>query len=137
MLLRSLGAKANAIGAPGKIEQSAAWMRVERSERRESNDAIMETMRAARIARALWLVWAVLLWNVVFDHVIVVAGREYIVAAKSVINSTANARHHPDMDDWMRPAVTRGLWIATAIAGTVVAAGVALLRVAAARSANR
>ena len=97
----------------------------------------MEAMRAARIARALWLVWAVLLWNVVFDHVIVVAGREYIVAAKSVINSTANARPHPDMDDWMRPAVTRGLWIATASAGTVAVAGVALLRVAAARSANR
>ena len=110
---------------------------MERSERCESNDAIMETMRAARIARALWLVWAVLLWNVVFDHVIVVAGREYIVAAKSVINSTANARHHPDMDDWMRPAVTRGLWIATASAATVVVGGVVLLRVASARSANR
>jgi hypothetical protein len=41
------------------------------------------------------------------------------------------------MDDWMRPAVTRGLWIATVSAGTVVVAGVALLRVAAARSANR
>jgi hypothetical protein len=122
---------------PEKIEQIAAWMRVERSERCESKDAIMEAMRAARIARALWLVWAVLLWNVVFDHVIVVAGREYIVAAKSVINSTAAARPYPNMDDWMRPAVTRGLWIATASAATVVVAGVVLLRVASARSANR
>jgi hypothetical protein len=97
----------------------------------------MEVMPAARIARVLWLVWAVLLWNVVFDHVIVVAGRDYIVAAKSVINSTGAARHHPNMDDWMRPAVTRGLWIATASAGTVVVAGVVLLRIATARSANR
>jgi hypothetical protein len=96
----------------------------------------MEAMRAARIARALWLVWAVLLWNVVFDHVIVVAGREYIVAAKSVINSRG-AAPHPNMDDWMRPAVTRGLWIATASAATVVVAGVVLLRVATAHSANR
>jgi hypothetical protein len=94
-------------------------------------------MRAVRIARALWLVWAFLLWNVVFDHVIVVAGREYIVAAKSVTNRTSTARKHPNMDDWMRPAVTRGLWIATASAASIVAAGLVLLRVASARSTNR
>jgi CTP:molybdopterin cytidylyltransferase MocA len=89
-------------------------------------------MRAARIARALWLVWAVLLWNVVFDHVIVVAGREYIVAAKQA-TATVPVRY-ANMDDWMRPAVTRGLWVATGSAGLVLASGVILLRVARARA---
>jgi len=96
----------------------------------------MGQMRAARIARALWLVWAVLLWNVVFDHVIVVAGREYIVAAKSVVNTPA-PRRHPNMDDWMRPAVTRGLWTASVSAGLVLVTGAVLVRLAAARPVQR
>ena len=97
----------------------------------------MVAMRAARIARALWLVWAVLLWNVVFDHVIVVAGRDYIVAAKSAALSPARPRHYANMDDWMRPAVTRGLWIATTSAAVVLGAGFLLLRAADARATPR
>jgi hypothetical protein len=82
-----------------------------------------------RLARALYVVWAVLLWNVVFDHVIVVAGREYIHAA-----AVAFARGLPyvHMDDFMRPAVTRGLWIASAGAIFVLAAGFASIARAAA-----
>jgi hypothetical protein len=78
---------------------------------------------AARIARVLWIVWAILLWNVVFDHVIVVAGRDYIAAA----GRAAAAPHGPfaNMDAWMRPAVTRGFWIATASGGAVLLAGLA------------
>ena len=34
-----------------------------------------------RLALVLWIAWAVIVWNVVFDHVIVVAGRDYIAAA--------------------------------------------------------
>ena len=85
--------------------------------------------RAARIARALWIVWAVLLWNVVFDHVIVVAGRDYIAAARRAAASAGGPL--ANMDAWMRPAVARGLWIASA-------AGVAVLLIglAAARSAD-
>ena len=59
----------------------------------------------APIARALWVIWAVVVWNVVFDHVIVVAGRRFIAAAQvAAVN----------MDAWMRPAVTGALWMATA-----------------------
>jgi hypothetical protein len=43
--------------------------------------ALRQPGPAARLARALWIVWAVLVWNVVFDRVIVVAGRSYITAA--------------------------------------------------------
>ena len=70
--------------------------------------------RAARVARALWIVWAVLVWNVVFDHVIVVAGRSYIAAAR---RAAVTAGSFANMDDWMGPAVSRGFWIATAAAG--------------------
>jgi hypothetical protein len=85
-----------------------------------------------RLARALYVVWAVLLWNVVFDHVIVVAGREYIHAA-----AIAFARGLPyvRMDDFMRPAVTRGVWIASATAVLVLAAGFA--SIARATAGNR
>src|SRR5262245_25549587 len=73
----------------------------------------MQPRAAVRLARILWIAWAVVVWNVVFDHVLVVAGREYIHAA-----GLAAGRHGPDgrflvrMDDYMRPAVTRGLWVA-------------------------
>ena len=33
------------------------------------------------LAMAFWIAWAVVVWNVVFDHVIVVAGRQYLNAA--------------------------------------------------------
>jgi hypothetical protein len=35
------------------------------------------------------------------------------------------------MDAWMRPAVTRGLWIATAASSTLAIAGLVLVRAAA------
>ena len=59
-----------------------------------------------------------------FDHVIVVAGREYLVAAGRAARDAALAVP-VNMDDWMRPAVSRGFWIATAAAGVVLVAGLA------------
>jgi hypothetical protein len=83
-----------------------------------------------RVARVLWIVWAVLLWNVVFDHVIIMAGREYLHAA-----GTAVARGLPyvRMDDFMRPAVTHGIWIASGSAALVLAVGFTSLAFAADR----
>ena len=77
---------------------------------------------AARIARAHRIVWAVNVWNVVFDHVIVVAGRSYIAAAR---RAAVTAGSFANMDDWMRPAVARGFWIATASAAFVLLTGLA------------
>ena len=71
-----------------------------------------------RLARALWIAWAVIVWNVVFDHAIVVAGRDYIAAARRA--AAAPAGPFASMDDWMRPAVTRGFWMATAAGGANV-----------------
>lgn len=91
--------------------------------------ALRQPGPAARIARALWITWAVLVWNVVFDRVIIVAGRAYLSAARTAANANPSGRL-PNMDDWMRPAVTRGLWIATASGAAILLIGFAALRVA-------
>src|SRR5438046_2222252 len=80
------------------------------------------------IARVLWVAWAVLAWNVVFDHVIVVAGRQYIHAAGLAEKSGGP---YARMDDWMRPAVTRAFWTATLAAAAILAIGLVLVRAAA------
>ena len=84
-----------------------------------------QTRRAVRSARALWGCWAIITWNVVFDHVIEVAGRNYIDAA---------ARGpYARMDDWMRPAVARGLWTATAAGVAILVVGQVLIALASVR----
>jgi len=77
--------------------------------------------REARIARVLWVAFAVIVWNVIFDRVIVVAGRSYVLAAARAAAVPAVA--FANMDDWMRPAVTRGFWIATVAGSVVIVAG--------------
>ena len=79
----------------------------------------------ARIAGALWIVWAVIVWNVIFDRVIVVAGRSYVTAARV---AAARGGPYPRMDDWMRPAVRQGLWTATAAAAAILLVGFIALR---------
>ena len=94
--------------------------------------AARQPRAAARVARILWAVWAVIVWNVVLDHVIVRAGRDYIAA---VGRATSSHAARPNMDAFMRPAVTRGLWIATAAGSLVLIAGLASVRAAQARAA--
>jgi hypothetical protein len=89
---------------------------------RSNVDAWRQPRLAARIARVLIVTWAVIVWNVVFDHVIVVAGRNYIAAAQTAATS---AGPFANMDDWMKPAVSRGLWIATAAGAAILVAGLA------------
>jgi hypothetical protein len=87
--------------------------------------ALREPGRARRIAQALWIAWAIVVWNVVFDHVIVVAGREYLTAAIAAAHGTGP---YARMDDWMRPAIARGLGIATAASGLILLVGFAATR---------
>jgi hypothetical protein len=79
--------------------------------------ALREPRRARRMAVALWIAWAVIVWNVVFDHVIVVAGRAFIAAAGQAARSGGP---YARMDDWMRPAVTRAFWTASASAAALL-----------------
>jgi hypothetical protein len=101
--------------------------------------ALREPASAVRIARALWIAFAVVVWNVVFDRVIVVAGRDYIRAAVTVAGAAGESRPFPparlNMDEWMRPAATHGLWIATAAAAAILLVGLLSVR-AAARAAT-
>ena len=97
--------------------------------------ALRQPAAAARIARVLWIAWAIVVWNVVFDHVIVVAGRSYIVAAGQAARATPQAPL-VNMDNWMRPAVTRGAWMATAAAGAILLTGLASVSQASRRLAR-
>jgi hypothetical protein len=90
--------------------------------------ALRQPPRAGRIARALWIALALVVWNVVFDHAIVTAAREYIHAATHAAGTTVALTRTLRMDDWMRPAVTRGMWSATAAAGAVLVAGLLSVR---------
>jgi CTP:molybdopterin cytidylyltransferase MocA len=94
----------------------------------------MKPRAAIRLARALWIVWAVIVWNVVFDHVIVVAGRNYIYAAGRA--AAADPARFLDMDDWMRPAVTRAAWAASGSAGAIILTGLVAIRFAASHEAR-
>jgi hypothetical protein len=96
--------------------------------------ALRQPVAAARLARALWAAWAIVVWNVVFDRVIVVAGRSYVAAAYRA--AAADPAMRPlNMDDWMQPAVTRGLWLATAAAAVILLTGLASVSLAVRRRA--
>lgn len=78
-----------------------------------------------RLAVILWIVLAVVVWNVVFDHVIVEAGRAYIIAAATAAQT---GRPYELIDAWMRPAGSRALWWATGSAVVILAVGLAAVR---------
>src|SRR5258707_1364632 len=63
-------------------------------------------MRSAKVATALWIAWAVVVWNVVFDRVLVLAGRRYVYDAAMA----AQAGHYLLINDVMRPAMPRRCW---------------------------
>src|SRR4051812_35140958 len=90
-------------------------------------------LTARRVALGLWIAWAVIAWNVVFDHVIVVAGREYLAAAVSAADAGGP---YAEMDRWMRPAVSKGAIVATAVAGAILVVGLVSIRFAARRSSS-
>jgi hypothetical protein len=88
---------------------------------------VLVPAHAVRVAAALWIVLAVIVWNAVFDYQIVVAGRLYVHAAAAAAQVGSS---YARVDDWMRPAITRGLWLASAAAGAILIAGLLGLRVA-------
>ena len=80
-----------------------------------------------RLALLLWTIWAVVAWNVAFDRVLVLAGRRYVFAAATAASAS---RPFVLVNDWMRPAVGRAVTIATAIGGSILAVGLALIALA-------
>ena len=80
-----------------------------------------------RAAVVLWIVLAIVVWNVVFDRVLVVAGRQYVHAATLAARGSGQ---YLLLNDWMRPARSRALWNATAAAVVVLIVGAIALAVA-------
>jgi hypothetical protein len=82
--------------------------------------------RATWTAVLLWLVLAVAVWNVVFDRVLVLEGRRYVYEAALA----SRAGHYLLAGPWMATAVTRGLWLASAAAGALLATGLVAIAIA-------
>jgi len=83
--------------------------------------------RSPRVAAALWLVLAFAVWNVIFDRILVLAGRRYAAAAD------AAAQHGHDyvrIDDWMRPATVHGLRVASVVALAIALFGLMAVAIA-------
>ena len=83
--------------------------------------------RRVRLAAVLWLLFAFVVWNVVFDRILVIEGRAYVYAAAVAVSQSAP---YVLACPWMGAAQTRALWTATAAAGGVLAAGIAGFAVA-------
>jgi hypothetical protein len=80
-----------------------------------------------RLAVFLWLLFAFVVWNVVFDRILVVEGREYVYAAAVAASHSAP---YVLAGPWMEAARSRAFWAATAAAGGVLAFGAAGIAVA-------
>jgi hypothetical protein len=78
-----------------------------------------------RVAMILWVVLAVVVWNVVFDRVIVNAGRAYLIAANAAGRGDGP---YERIDVWMRPARVRAFWWATSSAVAILFGGIAAVR---------
>jgi ABC-type Fe3+ transport system permease subunit len=84
-------------------------------------------MNRQRLAIALWIVWAIVVWNVVFDRVLVNAGRDYVRAAMAAANGQGP---YARIDDRMRPALTQALMAASGAAVVIVLVGLVAIRLA-------
>jgi len=93
----------------------------------------MTIARPVRLAVVLWVVWAIVVWNVIFDRVLVLAGRRYVYAAWLAAEGQGP---YLRAGDWMRAATTRGLWTATSVAGALLVVGLVLIAIASRRIAT-
>ena len=94
----------------------------------------MTRQARVRLAAILWLVFAFVAWNAVFDRVLVVEGRRYAhdagVAAKE-------GRPFIRIDDRMRPAISYGARLASGVGLAIAVFGVSAVIFAARRQTAR
>jgi hypothetical protein len=83
------------------------------------------TVPRRRVAVWLWVALAFVVWNVVFDQVIIDAGRHYIDIANASAESNGP---YLNIEDTMRPARSRALWLATGSAGALLLVAFIALR---------
>jgi hypothetical protein len=94
----------------------------------------MTRRRSVIAAVVLWLAFAFLVWNVIFDRIIVLAGRRYSHDATVLYRTTGQ---YLRIDDVMRPAVAHGVRIASAVAVAIALVALIVIRLAAAHDARR
>ena len=94
----------------------------------------LRPLRSARLAAALWLVFAFVVWNDVFDSYVKGGMYDYI-ARRARYEQGLEPR--PTIDDLMRPAVRKGLLAASAWGLIVASAGLAAIAVASRRDARQ
>jgi hypothetical protein len=83
--------------------------------------------RSPRVAAALWLVLALTVWNVVFDRILVIAGRRYAFAA---VTAARSGHDYIRIDDWMRPATVHGVRVASLTALAIALLGLIAVAIA-------
>jgi len=76
--------------------------------------------RSRRAAGLAWAALVVVLWNVVFDGVVIQSGRDYLTEQALHQQGRGPAVTIPGV---MRPGIARGFWLATLVAGGVAAGG--------------
>jgi hypothetical protein len=81
------------------------------------------------LAAVLWLVLAAVVWNVVFDRVVVLAGRRFVHDA----TVSARAGVYLRIDDTMRPAVADGVRLASLVSVPIAILGLAAVSLASRR----
>lgn len=84
-----------------------------------------------RLAAWLWVALAFVVWNVIFDRVLVVAGRRYSAEAHGAFLSGQPYLH---IGDVMRPAAAYGVKVASLVAAAIAIGGLLAVRFAARRS---
>jgi len=90
--------------------------------------------RAIVVAVSLWLAFAFVVWNVIFDRLIVLAGRRYSYDATVLFHSTGK---YLLIDTVMKPAVAHAARVASVVAAMIVAGSLLLIRAAALRDRSR
>ena len=83
------------------------------------------------LAGVLWLVFAAVVWNVIFDRLIVLAGRRYSYDAFVLYHATGR---YLLINDVMRPATAHAVRTASAVAVSIAVAAAILIRIASRRS---
>lgn len=90
-----------------------------------------DPVRQARVAYVLWLLLAVVVWNVVFDRVLVLAGRRYSYAA---MNAFIAGQPPVRILPWMAAAQASAVRLASLVAVPIAVVGVVAVALASRRA---
>ena len=88
----------------------------------------MTDRRKVVVAVALWLLFTAVVWNVIFDRLIVLAGRRYSHDAYVLYRSTGR---YLLISDVMPPAIAHAVRVASAVAGAIAVVALIAIRFAA------